>query len=102
LLRSKLLDLRKWLWAYCSFFVPCFLYLGLNASPFSILRSGLIGLCLAFLIYFLWKLSLRLHGIILPERNNALFIMVSAILLWITWFTVAQVILIAYDELTIR
>jgi hypothetical protein len=65
------------------------------------LRAGLIGLMVAFLIYSLWKISARFHGVVLPEKYGDILILLSGILLWIVWFTIAQVILIAYDELNV-
>jgi len=74
----------------------------MGASLVASLRAGLLGLGLAVLIYVLWKVSLRIYGIILPEKFSSFLIMCSGLLLWSVWFAVAQVILIAYDELTVR
>ncbi len=72
------------------------------ASPEVSVRAGLIGLFLAFLIYFLWKASVRLCGILLPDKYSGFVIMCSGLLLWAVWFAVAQVIVIAYDEVTVH
>jgi hypothetical protein len=71
----------------------------MGTSLHTSIRAGLTGLFLAFLIYILWKTSLRIHGFILPERHGDLVIATCGVLLWVVWFAVAQVILIAYDEL---
>ena len=71
----------------------------MSASFLAAIRAGFTGLLLATFIYVLWKFSLRLHGFIISERYGYLVITTFGILLWIVWFGVAQVILIAYDEL---
>lgn len=71
----------------------------MSASLYTTVRAGLTGLILASLIYLVWKISLRMHGYILPERYGDIVVAAFGILLWIVWFAVAQVILIAYDEL---
>jgi len=92
-------NIKKWYWVYCSFLVPFSFYTWLASAPLAIaIRSGLAGLSVAFLIYVLWKISLRVYGIVLPERYGDLVIGAFAILLWVIWFGVAQVILIACDE----
>jgi chromate transport protein ChrA len=70
----------------------------MSSSFFLALRAGLTGLISATMIYFLWKISIRLSGFLLPEKYSDLVIAVFAILLWTIWFAVAQVILVAYDE----
>ena len=50
------------------------------------------------MIYFLWKISIRLSGFLSPEKYSDLLIAAFGILLWAIWFAVAQVILVAYDE----
>ncbi len=70
----------------------------MQSSVFLSLRAGLTGLVVAAFIYLLWKISLRIHGFVLPERYGDLVIAACGILLWIIWFGMAQVILIAFDE----
>ncbi len=71
----------------------------MGASLYASVRAGLVGLFLALLIYILWKISLRLYGNIVHERHADLVISAFAILLWVAWFGITQIILIAYDEL---
>jgi len=100
LLKNYLQGFKKWFWLYCSGFLPlCFYFFILRASPITSVRAGLVGLLIALFIYLLWKISLRLHGTILPEKYSRFFITFSGVLLWAVWFSMAQVILIAFDEL---
>lgn len=72
----------------------------MGASPSFAVRAGLMGLILAVLIYVLWKTTIRLHGFIMPERYGFFVMTAFGIILWIVWFFIAQVILIAYDEMS--
>jgi hypothetical protein len=101
--KSWALGIKKWFWAYSSFLGPLGFYrLIMGNSLYVSLRAGLLGLSVAGLIYLLWKVSLRIYGIVLPEKYGDLCILFSALLLWSVWFTVGQIILVAYDELTVH
>ena len=103
LFKRNLLFVKRWFWAYSSFLLPFILYfLITRASPWIALRAGLIGFSLAIIIYSIWKVSLRMHGIVLPEKHSSFFVLLSGVLLWIVWFAVAQTILITIDEITIH
>jgi hypothetical protein len=95
--------LRYW-WLFAAFFGPFVLsfyppwQINASTSAFLALRSGLVGLGIACLVYLLWKIECRLNRAVKPDRNSDRIILLLGILLWLVWFSTCQMILIASDE----
>ena len=96
---------RYW-WLPTAFLVPFLLFcnpswhIDLGTTALHALRSGLVGLTLACILYVLWKIDCRLNKNIRPDRNADRIILMLGILLWLAWFMTCQMILIARDEVS--
>jgi hypothetical protein len=74
--------------------------INLQTSALNGFRSGAIGLAIACVLYFLWKIDCRLYKNFKPDRSADLIILLLGILLWLVWFSTCQMILIAGDEVS--
>jgi hypothetical protein len=64
------------------------------------LRSGLVGLATACLIYLLWKIDFWMGKPWKADRKGAQLISLLGIFLWLAWFGLSQMIFIASDEVS--
>jgi hypothetical protein len=98
--------LARYWWLPTAFFGPFLLFLNpawhidLVTTVLHALRSGIVGLVLACILYVLWKIDCRLHKNLRPNRNEDTIILMLGMLLWLAWFTTCQMILIARDEVS--
>jgi hypothetical protein len=117
--KNKSSIVLKYWWLFASFCGPFFAILFLAhgsivrywqtqsiavvlAIVFTAMRSGLVGLLIACLIYILWKLDFWMGKPLKPDRNGAKCISILAMLLWLAWFALSQMIFIASDEVNPR
>jgi hypothetical protein len=114
---NRALKFKKSWWLLASFFVPFVAALLMSQGSLSkycqirsislvlsivfvSFRSGMLGLTVACLIYVFWKVDFWLGGPCKPDRRGAGLIYVLGVFLWLAWFSLSQMILIAQDEIT--
>jgi hypothetical protein len=98
---SRSLKVRYW-WAYLAFASPFLVALFSSQGKVSVaLRSGLLGISIAYGLYVLWKIYRRLGKPFYLDRRTDNFVLIVGCALWLIWFGIGQVIFMAKDEVTL-
>lgn len=62
------------------------------------LRSGIVGISLACIVYVLWKLDCRYNHDLKLDRNAKRLVLLLGVMLWTVWFCNCQIVMIASEE----